>query len=263
VQRHWRRSLLLAALLGLATLLLWQVAWPAWSAQRRFDSLRVLRVGTDPALQPFSFFAADGWRGFDADLAALLSAELNLELQPIPVGFDGRYDALDRQLVDVVISAVSIDLTQTERVAYSQGYIDIGPRLLVSVTQALAQPPEVFANRRVAVAAGGAADKTARYHARRSVDLRRVPVGDDAAAIAALRSGAADAAIVDGLTAIRAGCPLRGDGVAAWRCIALAPQPYVAVVRKSDTRLLRAIDAALVRLQGSGAIDVLASKWLR
>jgi ABC-type amino acid transport substrate-binding protein len=241
----------------------WRVVWPAVEDQQRFSGMRVLRVGTDPSLQPFTFFSSDGWAGFDADLAGALARELGMEMQPVPVGFDGRYDALDRNLVDIVISAVSVDPAQTERAAYSRAYVDVGPRLLLPADSPADGVPAVLARKRVAVALGGASDRAARFHERRSVAMTRVPATDDAAALAELQTGAVDAAVVDGLFALKRGCPLVGDGVGAFRCIALAPNGYVAVVRKSDARLLHAIDAALAQLRASGAIERFATQWLR
>jgi polar amino acid transport system substrate-binding protein len=266
-RRDPRRALLAVA--GLAALAWAFVSWiaPAWRAGRDFDRLlasRALRVGTDPSFRPMSFFDADGWRGVDADMAARLATRLDLQLQPIPVGFDGRYDALDSGIVDVVISAVAVDPTQTERVTHSIGYLDAGPRLLLSPHTAGVDALTALARARVAVALGGASDRAARYLERRSVDMRRVAVTTDAAALALLRSGDVDAALIDGFNALQLGCPATGDALSAdraLRCAPAAPNMFVVLTRKRDARLSERIDRELSALLQTGEIDVIARKW--
>lgn len=264
---HWRLPPLIAGGLCAIALIVWRWVWPALADQQRFTQMRVLRVGTDPSLQPLTFFSAEGWAGFDADLAAALAAALDVEMQSIPVGFDGRYDALDRNLVDVVISAVVVDPAQTERAAFSQAYLDVGPRLLLPKTSdARARSAvDALARKHVAVALGGASDRAARHHERRSVAMTRMTVADDAAAVDALRAGRADAAVIDGMAALKLGCPLLGDGPGdrGLHCVALAPNPYVIAARRSDGRLLRALNDALARLRTGGEINRFATKWLR
>ena len=67
-----------------------------------FVNAGALRVGIDPGIRPFSFQDASGWHGFDADVANELAARLNLRVQAVTVGYDGFYDALTRNVVDVL-----------------------------------------------------------------------------------------------------------------------------------------------------------------
>ncbi len=244
--------------------LIYRIALPLWQAERAWQDVRargVLRIGIDPSLAPFSFFDATGWQGFDADLARALSAELALEPQPTPVGFDGRYDALNTRLVDVVISAVSIDPAQTQTAAYSQAYVDVGPRLLRP-----ASTPQAGDALVVAVALGGPGDLAARALERRTAGLSRRALADDAAALRSLAAGESGAAALDGLSALRAGCPLVGDGPTAdgrWRCQALRPNLYVAAVRAADRPLLAALNTALTRLRERGELSSIAARWFK
>lgn len=241
---------------------------PLVSAEQSWRAVRgrgTLRVGTDPSWQPFSFYDAAGWAGFDADLAAALAARLELRVEPIPVGFDGRYDALSTGLVDVAISAVVVDPTQTQRATFSVAYADVGPRLIVPVA-AQATRIEQLAGKRLGAARGSAADRVARYWQRRLAAVELVAFEDDAAALTALRAGALDAALIDGVEAMRLGCPATGDGgshMADWLCIAIAPNPYVVAIRASDIRMREEVDAALRALIADGTVERLRAKWIR
>jgi polar amino acid transport system substrate-binding protein len=244
--------------------LLYRVALPLWQAERGWREVRargVLRIGTDPSLAPYSFLDASGWQGFDADLARALSAELALVPQAIPVGFDGRYDALNTRLVDVVISAVSVDPAQTQTAAYSQAYVDAGPRLLRPASASRTNDGLV-----VAVALGGPGDLAARALERRTAGFSRRALADDDAVLRSLAIGESGAGAVEGLTALRVGCPLLGDGPTAggrWHCQALRPNLYVAAVRAADGPLRDALNTALTRLRERGELDKLAERWFQ
>jgi ABC-type amino acid transport substrate-binding protein len=251
--------------LAIAAVFVLRGVLPAVTAEQSWRAVRsrgTLRVGTDPSWQPFSFYGASGWEGFDADLAAALAARLGLRLEPIPVGFDGRYDALNTGLVDVAISAVVADPAQTA--GFSVAYADVGSRLIVPVAAQFARA-EDLAGKRLGVARGSAADRAARYWQRRlaAVDLNLFD--DDAAVLQALRNGAIDAALIDGVEAMRLGCPTTGDAgghAADWLCVAIAPNPYVVAMRASDTRMQTEVDAALRAFIADGTIERLRAKWV-
>src|SRR5262245_44631595 len=62
----------------------------------------VLRVGLDPTYPPFETADDGELRGLDVDLARALAAELGLEVQFVYFGYDGLYDALLSNQVDVL-----------------------------------------------------------------------------------------------------------------------------------------------------------------
>ncbi len=252
-------TLLIAGAIAFAVL-------PIYTAQRNWRDIRArgeLRVGIDASWQPFSFFGASGWEGFDADLTAALGAQLGLKIQSFPVGFDSRYDALKTGLVDVAISAVAVDPTQTQDAAFSRAYFDVGPRLLTPLASRIRGPADLN-GARVGAALGSAADRSARYWERRSAALVRSTFGDDAEVLQNLRAGALDAAMIDGLEAVRLGCPVTGEGqTAEWRCIAIEPNAYVIAARASDAALLDALNHALDALTADGTIARITRAWIK
>ena len=240
---------------------------PVLSARARLNQLRaqaVLRVGIDPSVEPFTFYGGDAgsWSGLDADVALAIAQALSTTLQPVPVGFDGRYDALETGIVDVVISAVSIDPAQTQRVAHSRAYFDAGPRLIAGAGRA-----EALDGARVAVALGGEGDRAARFLERRTSALRRLTAPSDAEAWARFQRGESDAVVLDGVEAVRLGCPPLGDGdlraSSIYVCRAIAPNPYVVLTRASDASLAKFVDDTLAQLVQTGRLNALAAQWVR
>jgi len=98
----------------------------------------VLRVGMDASFPPFETIAADGaLAGFDVDLARELGRRLGVEIQFVAnLPYDGLYDALAVDRVDVVISALVVNPARMADFAYSASYFDAGQVLVV-------RPPSV------------------------------------------------------------------------------------------------------------------------
>ncbi len=215
----------------------------------------VLRVGIDPGWQPFSFYDATGWQGLDADLTREIARRMNLQIQTTPVGYDSMYDALHLWQVDVDISAVVVDPSHGDEYTFSDSYFDAG-LFLITPQGSPIHAVNDLSNRRVAVALGSDADRSARYWARRVANVTRVDAGDDAGAIAKVQAGAADAAIVPGLVAAR----LKGQG-AKWQSVSISAQPYAIALRRDNPRLLAELNRTLAQMRADGSLDAIVARW--
>ena len=91
-----------------------------------------LRVGLDASFPPFESLDANGnIVGFDPDLARAIAGKLGAEPVFVNIGFDGLYDALLADRVDVIISGLPYDPRRTQDVIYSQPYFNAGQVLVV------------------------------------------------------------------------------------------------------------------------------------
>src|SRR5258708_37822342 len=108
----------------------WRAAQPyndgTW---QRVQQTGILRVGIDASYPPFADTAA--WpvgapSGLDVDIANEIGWRLNLKVEIANLGFDGLYEALKTQQVDVLISALSFDPTRSNEVIYTYAYVDSG-----------------------------------------------------------------------------------------------------------------------------------------
>lgn len=212
----------------------------------------VLRVGIDPNWAPFSYYGPSGWTGVDADTAEAVARRLGLAARSEPVGYDSMYDALGQGRVDVLVSAVVPDPLRAREATYTSPYFDAGLRLAVSGACSGAVSA-CLENRRVAAALGTDADRAARYWERRATGMSRIPVADDIAAIEAMRTGRADAAIV---TALDVWAMLPAGS------LLLQPRPYVFAVRSDNARLAEEIDAALRTMERDGVQEAILTRWL-
>jgi len=87
---------------------------------------QVIRIGIDPSYPPFAFYEDDELTGFEVELAQLLADDLNVEIQWIPLTFDGLYDALVTNRADMVLSALVVNPSRHHEVIYSFPYLNNG-----------------------------------------------------------------------------------------------------------------------------------------
>ncbi len=227
----------------------------------RVQETAVLRVGIDPTYPPFaSTDGRDVW-GLEVDLARALAAELGAEAQFTYFGFDGLYDALLTQQVDVLISALVVDVSRTRDFAYSTPYYNAGEVLLYAAGLEL-QGWRDLHDQSVAVELGSPAHMEANRWQRRLRGLMVLTYDTADAAVAAVVNGRTPAALVD---ATSAHLFLRQHPQTNLQQLPdpMTVRPYALVVRKEDGRLLRQLNHALARLQTSSQLAQIMAKWLR
>lgn len=250
--RHGQAWLLLFCLLALAGC---QSNNDTWA---RIQDSGVLRIGIDPTYPPFAVATDSDLWGFDVDLMQAVAAAHELEAQFIYFGYDGLYDALATEQVDVLASALVVQPERTRDFAYSQPYFDAGQVLIVAAASPITGPDDL-ANHILAVELGAQGHVLATTWQRRLPDLTIVPQRSVSEALDAVASGAAGAALVDTVSGrlylqqtphlVRLSPPVESE-------------PYALVVRADDTLLLTRLNDALQALQGSGALDEITRRWL-
>jgi ABC-type amino acid transport substrate-binding protein len=229
---------------------------------KRVREAGVLRVGMDASFPPFEAVAPDGSLvGFDVELAREVSQRLDLEPQFVAnLPYDGLYDALTAQRVDVVVSALFINPARTADFSYSTSYFDAGEVLVLPEGEHAIQAVADVQGHRLAVALGTQGDQEARKWARRLTNLTVVQHQTPADALRAVATGKLDVALVDRVSALQA--------IGAGHRLAILEEPVVSVpyavaVRHDSRRLLREINDALQAMEDDGTMDRLVAKWLK
>ncbi|MCS7283188.1 MAG: ABC transporter substrate-binding protein [Anaerolineae bacterium] len=246
--------------LFLCLLLLLVSCSPADRLDRILES-GVLRVGMDASYPPFEYVDGEGnLVGFDVDLGRELATRLGVEARFVAnLSYDGLYDALTADVVDVVISALYVDPARMADFAYSHSYFNAGQVLVVRADTSGVGGMADLTGRTVAVEWGSEGDVVARQWSRRLARLTVSPCQTAEEALMRVVSGEADAAVVDHLSALQAigkGEPLRIVGEM------LTDEPYAIAVRREDGALLRAINGLLVAMEEDGTLPRLREKWL-
>jgi ABC-type amino acid transport substrate-binding protein len=223
---------------------------------QRIQQTGVLSIGLDPTYPPFETLDGDTVIGIDPDLGRALAADLGLQTSFAYFSYDGLYDALATKQVDLLISALAIRPELTRDFAYSAPYFDAGQVLIVPASGDGATMAEM-GGRRIAVELGAEGHVVATQWQRRLASLTVLPYDTASAALEAVQSGDAEAAIVDAISArlFTAAAPalVFGDY--------LTEEPFAVVFRIEDEQLQDAVAASLQRLQQSGQLDALLARW--
>jgi polar amino acid transport system substrate-binding protein len=246
--------------IGLLALLLIAVACDGSrvATWRRIQEEGVLRIGVDPTYPPFATLEGEELVGIDAELGRALAADLGLAAEFRYFGYDGLYDALATEQVDLLISALVVRPEMTRDFAYSAPYFDAGQVLVIpegSEIEGLAE----LGGRALAVELGAEGHVIATEWQRRLAGLEVAPQNTADEALGAALNGEADAALVDAISArlylaSNAGLALAGEPV--------APEPYAIVFRIEDEALQEAVEASLERLRSRGELDEILARWM-
>lgn len=226
---------------------------------QRVQETGVLRVGLDPSYPPFAVYDGSELWGFDVDLSQAVAAEMGVTAEFVHFGYDGLYDALLTSQVDVLISALVIDVGRTRDFAYSQPYFNAGEILIVPAGSTDITEMADLNGRTVAVEIGAQGHVVALEWQRRLPDLSVTPQNSPEEALTAVVDGAADAVLIDAIS----GRLFLAETAALQRLPApVTVEPFAAVVRIEDERLLAEIDAALDTLREANKLDTITTRWL-
>ena len=232
---------------------------PTWQQLR---DTGLLRVGLDASFPPFEYIAPDGSLvGLDVDLAREIGRRLELEPRFVAnLPYDGLYDALKAERVDLVISALAVDPSRMGDYAYSRAYFDAGHVLVSRTGEQVVESMSELGGRRLAVVLGTEGDLVGRRWARRLKDLAVVQYRTPDRALSAVENEEADIALVDHVSALavvgEAGdLDIVGEPV--------TEVPYACAMRRESVHLLQAVNRALAAMEDDGTMDALIAKWLR
>lgn len=224
----------------------------------RIQEEGVLRIGMDASYPPFEDIDEEGnLVGFDIDLAHELARRFGVDAEFVIISFDGLYDALRVERVDLLLSALPLDLRLTQDVAYSHPYFNAGQVLVVRGDEDSIAGVDDLAGRAVGVEWGSMGDVEARQLLRRmEFELYPYPTPDET--LTMLEEGEIDAAIADVVSTYqfvreRGGVKIVGPPV--------TDDPYVIAARLNSPILHQRINEAILELSGSGYLDQLRMEW--
>jgi ABC-type amino acid transport substrate-binding protein len=134
-----------------------------------------MRVGVDASYPPFAVATANDLFGLDIDLGRAVAERMGVPIRFVNMGFDGLYDSLKADQVDVVISALLMDASKTNEVRYTFPYYNAG-LVLVSNSNRPAANMEDLAGGSLAYEFGSEADIVARSWLRRIPAFETLPM---------------------------------------------------------------------------------------
>jgi ABC-type amino acid transport substrate-binding protein len=246
--------LLIAALAALTLAACRPAEDTAWE---RAEERGALRVGMDAAYPPFeNVNEQNEIVGFDVDLAREIARRLDLDIEFVNIPYDSLYDSLVTGQVDMLVSALIAAYEYEAKADYSIPYFNAGQHLVVPAGAPI-RGMEDLDGRTLAVEVGSGGDVEARKWERRLADLDVERYPDPGAALLAVLSDDADAALVDGISARLAAGEQPGLAVAA----AVTDELFAVAVHPDSDDLLEHVNDALEDMFDDGTIDALLATW--
>lgn len=217
-----------------------------------------LRVGIDASYPPFAQVADGELVGLDVDLAYALGEQIGVQVRLVNMGYDGLYDSLRADIVDVVISALLVDPSRTQDVLYTRHYFDAG-LLLVSSSESAFSSLADITGKSLAIEYGSDADTEARAWLRRVLPYQIQPYELPEHALDAVRLQSADAALVDAITYL-----LYRQNHPDWDTYAhaITHQWIAAAIRADRVDLWMKLDNVITSMAEDGSLAAIVGKWL-
>jgi polar amino acid transport system substrate-binding protein len=217
-----------------------------------------MRIGVDASYPPFAVVTTDDLFGLDIDLGKMLAERLGIPVRFVNMGFDGLYDSIRADQVDMVISALLIDPTRTAEVRYTQPYFNAG---LVLVSNSANQFENMLAipGHSLAYEFGSEADAQARLWGRRVQPFERQPYELPQYALDALRLDLADAVLVD---SVSFRLYMREHRDWSVQAAPVTDAPYAIAIRIDRYEMWEAVNRALQALKDDGTLDEMIRRWL-
>lgn len=244
-----------------------EAAAPAPAATPDNTPISVITVGIDPSFEPFVFMREATLAGFDVDLLNAMAAEGGFEVAFVVTSFDEIFEGLESGRYDAAISAITVTDARKERVDFTAPYFESGKApvsffnpgqgiAIRSDNTTIAGVENLVAGVRVGVKRG----TTGAAFAAEKTDAEIVEFPDSESAIAALVAGEIDAVVVDIPVIVGHIRNFPDDGIRITGG-PVTDEAYAIAVSKDKPAVLAVLDAALTKVQASGAFDQIFNRW--
>lgn len=219
----------------------------------------VLRVGLDPTYPPFEFLENGEVKGIDVDITKAIADDLELTLEFTYFGYDGLYDALLANRVDVLASALVISPERLKDFAYTNSYFNAGQVVVSKANAPITDLPQLSGKHiSVELGAQGHVEALRLQNSIPEIVIHSYQGAEEA--ISAISSGEVDAALVDHISA-RLNADQEQDLFAISEPI--TEESFSLVVLAEEDRLLAVLNDSLDSLKKSGELERTLSFWFR
>jgi ABC-type amino acid transport substrate-binding protein len=221
-----------------------------------------LRIAVDTTYPPMEFQDDDGKViGLDVDLARAIAKILKVEVEFIVMPWDGILAGLQSNRYDIIMSAMNITDERKQQVNFVP-YIMMGQ---VFVTKKPAKPimsEKELAGKVIAVQADTTSFTAVEGFQKSGIKIKEIKAFKGATeAFSALKSNQGEAIVIDEAVGLYyAGLDQKTFQVSGQ---AMKPEPIGIAVRKSDTKLLKALESAVKTIKDNGTFNKIYMQWLK
>jgi polar amino acid transport system substrate-binding protein len=222
---------------------------------------REIKVGSDIAYAPVEFYEnGSEVKGIDPDLAEALGKELGVKFTFVNTTFDGIIPALLSKRFDIIMSAMSVTPEREKTISFLS-YFNAGTSILVKKGNPQGiKSLDDLCGKTVALQKGTTQEAVAKtQQAKCAFTLRTFD--RDTEALLQVKSGAAVADMNDFPVAAYNAQTSGGGNDFEVVGSQIQAGPYGIGIRKDDTQLRNALQAALKKIVENGEYDKVLAKW--
>ncbi len=214
-----------------------------------------LIAATNPEFPPFEYVENDVVVGLDADIAAEIAKDLNMEIKIESMEFPAIIPAVMAGKANIGIAAMTITEERKTSVDFSDPYYNAKQVCIVKVGGKVVDEA-TLKDALIGVQEGTTGDYAAEEI---SANIQRYPKALDA--VMELAGGKLDAVIVDAPVASNIMAALNNKDLILLEGVEFADEFYGIAVPKGNQELLDAINATVKRIQEDGTLDALIEKY--
>ncbi len=221
-----------------------------------------LRVAVDTTYPPMEFEAIDGKIiGLDIDLARELAKVLKVEAEFIVMPWDGILAGLQSNRYDIIMSSMNITPERSAQVNFVP-YIKMGQVFVVKKAAKPVIKDKDLEGRTVAVQVDTTSFSAVEAIKKSGVKIKDIKTFPGATeTFSALKSNQADVIVTDEVVGkYYSGLDAKNFMVSG---NAIQPEPIGIAVKKSDTKLLKALEEAVKTIKQNGAYARIYKQWLK
>lgn len=213
-----------------------------------------ISVGTNAQFPPFEFYPNDKIAGFDIELAQIIADKLNVKLVVEDMNFNSLIDAINKNKIDLIISAMTITPERQSKVNFSNPYYTSNQSIMVMDKNENIKAIEDLKNKKIGIQTG----TTGEQIASKIEGVEIFKYNTALAAIMDMKSANIDAIVYD-LEA----CKKFKENNPSIKIIDVQfdKEQYGIAVRKDDIELLNLINEVLEEIKSNGQYEQLIKKY--
>ena len=225
--------------------------------EKKADTAKLLRVGTEPAFAPFEFPKENSKEltGFDIELVQAVGKQMGYKVEVSGMGFDALIPALNAQNIDVAIAGMTITDERKKAVDFSDPYYTSGLVIMVKKDNDAVKNIADLKGKRIAAQIGTTGEMKSRTVEGATVTTFNT---QDEAALE-LKNGGVDAVIGDA-PVVEYYLAKGGSQFAKVVGEKMEAEQYGMAVKKGS-KLAGEINKAMAELKKNGEFDKLNAKW--
>ena len=221
-----------------------------------------LRVAVDTTYPPMEFQADDGKIiGLDVDIAREIAKVMKVEVEFIIMPWDGILAGLQSNRYDIIMSSMNITAERSQQVNFVP-YIMMGQVFVVKKNASPIKSEKELAGKVIAVQADTTSFTAVENFKKSGIAIKEIKAFKGATeSFSALKSNQAEVIVIDEAVGLYyAGLDQKSFQVSGE---AMKPEPIGIAVKKSDKKLLLAIQAAVKTIKDNGIFTKVYKQWLK